>query len=236
VRSPRIQDKLSRIRDILKLLSRREREIFDIINSNLFISIEAVKHVISMLQSLHNKDWKVVSEEYFRIDEIETRADRAHRDAVVKIVQGAFYGGIREDILNILEKVDSIADSAKDAAKIMIQRRFSDASIERLFHSGDMMDFASRCLDAVYAFQQTVQGLTISRDEALKYAQMTELYEEEADTIKQRVLEHLLEDALRIDTLDLIMIRDFVNILDNVADNAEDGTDIVVVLLAKGYS
>lgn len=224
------------MKELVKLLSRRENEVFELINSNLALSIDAVRHLISLLDQLDRRDWQGVSEEYASIDEIETQADKAHKDGVTKIVQGAFYGGIREDILNILEKVDSIADSAKDAAKFMVQRKLSNAALDCLFESRDLLHFASSCLDTVNALKESIHGLEVSREEALKYANITEVHEEEADAIKEKVLRHLFDNAGKVETLDIIQIRDFVNVLDNVADYAEDAADQILVLLAKGYS
>ena len=32
------------------------------------------------------------------------------------------------------------------------------------------------------------------------------------------------------------MLKDFLNTADDVADNAEDGSDVLQILVAKGYS
>ena len=60
--------------------------------------------------------------------------------------------------------------------------------------------------------------------------------EEEADTIRYGILDNLLKNEIGGDVLDIIMIKDFLNTADDVSDNAEDGSDILQILVAKGYS
>src|ERR1039457_3403735 len=54
-----------------------------------------------------------------RIFELEAKATAFRRDLSTRIAEGAFFGGVREDMLNLLLEIDKIADKAKDAARLI---------------------------------------------------------------------------------------------------------------------
>jgi len=63
-----------------------------------------------------------------------------------------------------------------------------------------------------------------------------EEYEEAADSFKQNMLVALFEDSSGgIDPVTVILVRDFLFCADDVADKAEDASDVALVLVAKGY-
>jgi uncharacterized protein Yka (UPF0111/DUF47 family) len=62
-----------------------------------------------------------------------------------------------------------------------------------------------------------------------------EEFEELADTMKDALLRELFRYPRIGDTLAIIQLRDFLFAADDVADNAEDASDVILVLVAKGY-
>ena len=144
-------------------------------------------------------------------------------------------GGIREDFLNLLEKIDSIADEAKDAGKIFHQRHVPKEMVDYLFR-GDVVSFISTCVKTTELFRESILTLEKDKRAVLSLVEKVEESEEVADTIRYAILEHLFKNEIRGDVLDIIMLKDFLNTADDVADNAEDGSDILQIILAKGYS
>ncbi|MCP8306663.1 MAG: DUF47 family protein [archaeon] len=217
-------------------LKRREQEIFDFIHKHIGLTIAAVDHLNVLIEYLKMREFDALQRNYSEIDLLEKKADDVHRKIVEKISEGAFFGGMREDFLNILEKVDNIADSAKDSAKMLIVRRLEDEIINYIFEDDDFTRFFSSCLSAVVELKEVINGLEKGRDVALKHISIVEDYEEKADELKARVLERIFKKADEFNVLSVIQLKDFINIADNIADNAEDVSDIVLILIAKGYS
>ena len=102
----------------------REEEVFDKIEIMLRIVVRSVEYLHKSLEYLKTMDYLSLEKNVFEIEKLEKKADEIHREIVNSICEGVFFGGIREDILNLLEKIDNIADSAKDSAKILILRKF----------------------------------------------------------------------------------------------------------------
>ncbi|MGQ9718831.1 MAG: DUF47 domain-containing protein [Nitrososphaerales archaeon] len=217
-------------------LRRREKEVFDFIDRQLGLTIATVEHLNASLGYLKTHDFEAFERNYSEIDLLEKKADDVHRSTVDRICEGAFFGGIREDLLNLLEKIDNIADSAKDSAKTLLLRRLDDSLVNCLFEDDSLIDFMSNCLKAVMKLRDVINGLEKGRDSAFEHIRALEEYEEKADELKTQVLKRAFERADEFNVLSLLQLQDFMNIADNIADNAEDASDIILILITKGYS
>ena len=113
------------LKGVFGFFSRGEREILEKVVRNLDVSIDAARHLLNQVTSLQKYDYDDVNAEYRIIADLEEKGDELHRTLVREIATESFFGGIREDFLNLLERIDSIADEAKDAAKIFHLRRIS---------------------------------------------------------------------------------------------------------------
>lgn len=217
---------------LLSFFNRSEREVLSIIDASMDIAIECVDHLYSMVRSLEKRDWRALVQEYDKLDEVETRGDSLRTQAVEKICSGAFFGGMREDLLDLLEKIDSIADSAKDSGKILTHRRIDEDVLSTFFNS-NIFKFLDACKRSVETLKLTINNLRTKRKDVMAAARLVEMHEEEADAIKAGILDILLNSGSK-DTLDIIQLRDFINLADNMADFAEDSSDVALVMIAKG--
>jgi uncharacterized protein Yka (UPF0111/DUF47 family) len=60
--------------------------------------------------------------------------------------------------------------------------------------------------------------------------------EREADTMKYAIIQHLFKNEINAKSLDIVMLKDFLETADDIADNSENGSDVLSILVAKGYS
>ncbi len=216
-------------------VNRRERDIFNGVLSLVDTIAKTVDAFEASVIAWGEGDAKTATEMVGKVFEGETKADELHRKLSLKIAEGAFFGGVREDILNLLEKVDNIADSAKDAARFLASdSRLTTEAKDRL-GSEQMRQFLAGLKAAVAALTTLVEALQMGKKEALARVDLVEKFEEEADTHKDAFLKDLFSTSHSMNPVTVIQLRDFVFVADNVADNAEDASDVILVLIAKGY-
>lgn len=225
----------TRSRKIFDFLGRGENRVVKRVLENLDISMEASSHVLSLIRALKIHDYEAVLAENKVISDLENRADDAHLRVVEEICSGSFFGGIREDFLELCEQIDSIADAAKDCSRIFRQRQISSSAIDYLFRE-DVVSFIQKCIDTTMLFRKAVSALTTNKYVMIKLSSEVEKSEEEADAIMATILENLLRNEAGVDVLDVIMLKDFLNMADDMADYSEDGSDVLLALAAKGYS
>ncbi len=202
---------------------------------NLDVSIDAVLHLQKQVELLKNYDYDGVDSEYALIADLEEQGDGLHEALVREIVTGSFFGGIREDFLNLLERIDSIADEAKDAGKLFHLRHIPKEAVDYMFRE-DVASFIASCLKTAELLRVSITALEKDRMEVLALVEKVERSEEDADMIRYSILGNLLKNEINADVLDIIMLRDFLNTADGIADNAENGSNALQILVAKGYS
>jgi predicted phosphate transport protein (TIGR00153 family) len=204
-------------------------------SDHLDVVIRAVEQLEPMLESAKTGNWKNVEEESSKVRELETLADGLHRDAVVAVSQGAFFSGTREDFLELMEKNDEIADAAQNAAGILAETPIDQKSYLVMYMEPKetLGDLFNRLLSAVRILRESINALETDAEIAVNKALLVEHEEEEADEIKNRLLKHIFTHKTELEVLTLLQLRDLVLKLDDVADAAEDSSDLVISLVAK---
>lgn len=214
---------------------KKEQKIFDGMLGLLDVVTGCVESFQSSVTAFSRGDIAAGQENLRKVFDAETKADAAHREMSLMVAEGAFFGGVREDILNLMERIDDIADSAKDAARFLTQDSRLGGEAREVLASESMRLFLSDLKSAVSALRDLVRALKVGRKDALSVIQKVEDFEEDADTHKDAFLKDLFSRAGSLNPLTVIQLRDFTFVADDIADNAEDAGDVILVLLAKGY-
>jgi predicted phosphate transport protein (TIGR00153 family) len=219
------------------IFSRGENEVLKLVVTNLDFSIETARGLIKLVDSLKNHDKQTALSVAKSIGDMETRADSMHQKAIEDISSGSFFGGIREDLLEMLEDIDNIADAAKDSSRVFSQRDIPLDVIDYLFER-DVRSFVDKLIETDEALKVAVLALgeKDAKTRVVELATKVERKEEEADEIRASILDNLLKNDVKADPLDIIMLKEFLEIADDVADGAEDASDVLLVLIAKGYT
>lgn len=226
---------------ILSLFSKGEEKVLDeIINyyGQLYETYRSMTKFMNSLGSSLVADRSI----YDEVARLEKEADKTHEALSQKIASGSFFSYIRDDFLDLLETMDNIADFSKDACKVFVEYRLDDSSINFLFNETHFKGF----IEGIGATLESLLGVLQSLKrrppkEVLQLISNVEKNEELTDSVKDQVLIDLhnrakcSQDNKCINVLDVITIRDVVNMMDNIADAAEDSSDVILRLMAKGY-
>jgi predicted phosphate transport protein (TIGR00153 family) len=198
--------------------------------------VRTVEQLQLLLDAAKGGQWNVVEEMTDKVEELETLADGLHRDAVVAVSQGAFFSGTREDFLELMEKNDEIADAAQNAARILADNPIDQKSFLMLYAKpeANLGNLFARLLEAVRLVKESIDALETDAELAVSKSMLVERAEEEADEIKNTLIKEIFTHKSDLEVLTLLQLRDFVLKLDDVADAAEDASDLVISLVAKG--
>jgi predicted phosphate transport protein (TIGR00153 family) len=218
-----------------RLVGRKERRVLDLISDHFDVVIRTVEQLQAVLESAKTGQWQTVQDMTDKVAELETLADGLHRDAVVAVSQGAFFSGTREDFLELMEKNDEIADAAQNAARILAETPIDQQSFLILYNEQEatLGDLFARLLTAVQLLKDSLSALENDAELAVSKSLLVERAEEEADEIKNHLMKHIFAHKSELQVLTLLQLRDLVLKLDDVADAAEDSSDIVISLVAK---
>ena len=229
---------MQRILGHFRLVGRKERRVLQLVMDHYELVKQTVHQLERLLECAHTGNWNEVEELSERVAELETEADEIHRDAVVEISKGAFFSGTKEDFLNLMEENDEVADAAQNAARILSEAPIDTHSFLILYEQSDatLSHLFARLRTCVDTVQDSLKCLESDAQAAVAKSLMVERAEEEADEIKNVLLKRIFSHKSEIEVLTLLQLRDFVLKLDDIADAAEDSSDMVISLVAKAQA
>jgi predicted phosphate transport protein (TIGR00153 family) len=221
--------------DVFSFLGSGEKKILGRVEGMLDMAIESGNHLNSLVQFIKEFNFEAAGREFNEIGDLVKRSHDEHRSLVHVICTGSFFGGIREDFLTLLESIDDITYASKHAAAIFHEMELPKDVIDYFFQD-NIAAFISTCIEAAQLLKVAVQALEKDKDVVLTTVEKVEAKEEEADELHHSIVKHLYKNEINAKSLDIILLKDFLDIADDVADNSERGSDVLLILVAKGYS
>jgi len=219
----------------LSFINRKESKVVQEIESYFKIVQKTVDGFVGLVKTMAVNDQTEAKRLFQVVLDGESEADSVHRTLSMAIAEGAFFGGIREDILNLLETMDNVADSAKDAARFLESEEDLDDFAISILRSEEMGLFVSNLQSAVAALGNLIAAFNLGKKELLSRIPVVEEWEEAADSSKDKLMKRLFKSPTNPNPVTVIQMRDFLFVADDIADYAEDSSDVILVLAAKGY-
>ena len=190
-----------------------------------------------MISSAEQMNWALVKSQSEIVSKYESMADDIHREALIQIAQGAFFAGMREDFLDLIEQVDDIADASQDAARAIAEAPIEPKILEWLQNADPTLRQLVDCIDrCVTTLVQSVEFLRTNAKLAVNNSLEVEKAEEAADEIKSELISRLSTHRQNMDALTYIQVKEMILKLDEVADAAENCSDLVITIVVKAVS
>jgi predicted phosphate transport protein (TIGR00153 family) len=209
-----------------------EKIVLTALQRHVELSVQAAEKLTTLITQVSSGDTKSARETCLEIDRLETTADKIHKQVMELASSGVFFSGLSVELINLTKNIDDIADNVKGAARALTYRSLNPKEFSGLV--GMIQSYIAVCIKAAEALKMAVESLGKSKSEVIKFIEETEKYEEAADEVKEQLIEELYRLDLPI--LSIIQLKDFIFLVDNVADFAEDSGDVIQVMLSKGYS
>jgi predicted phosphate transport protein (TIGR00153 family) len=218
-----------------QLVGRKEKRVLSLISDHLAMVINTVQQLEPLFEHAKNGEWDQVEKIADKVSELETLADGIHRDAVLAISQGAFFSGTREDFLELMELNDNVADAAQNATRILADSPIDADSFRILYEQegATLPDLFTKLESCVNLLGGAINGLESDSEIAVSKSLLVERAEEDADEIKSKLIKRIFAHRTDLEVLTLLQLRDFVLKLDEIADAAEDASDLVISIVAK---
>jgi len=196
-----------------------------------------VRELTSIVDSMENANWMLVRSQAKLLSKYENIADDLHREAVIQIAQGAFFAGMREDFLDLIEKVDDIADAAQDAVRVIAEAPIEHKNLE-YFYTGDftLRRYVENINACVMTLSESISILRTNGKGAVNKALEVEKLEEEVDRIENELTSKLFAHRQNVDIFTYLQIREMLFKLDEVADAAENCSDLIITIVVKAVS
>ncbi len=132
----------------------------------VFKQIDSLKRLVTYIA---DEDWELASNEAAMIGTFESLADDAQQKASLRICRGAFFSGLSEHFLELLEKIDDMADFAKDASTAATEINLRTPVFHSLLKDQDSLyNMIEEVTQSAKALKVAIESLTRGSDPVIK--------------------------------------------------------------------
>lgn len=206
-----------------------EEKIFELMGQFLHHIVESVnqldKAVSCISKGTSAQNAAEMKKAVAKVSEHEVKADEVRRELEKTLYEERFFD--KEEKIDLIEKLDDIADFAEIAANTLLYRELP-LPPEMCSLACEMTTATKRC---VVALRHAIMSLYSDFSKTLKYADMCE---EERDKVRAAYskLMHKLFNS-NVSALYAMLVRDLTYRISRTADAAEEASDWTRFLAAK---
>jgi predicted phosphate transport protein (TIGR00153 family) len=212
---------------------KRGENVLVMVEEHLELTQQAVQDLYKMVEASANR-LKKDSKSFFQsVSQLEMKADTLRRMMVEELTKSEMFPEEREDLMELVRAVDWVADWSKEAGRILVIIPFDDAPDEMKQAALNMCKANVDCVGVLGDCVQTLHEKNSA--EALNLADKVEILEEELDELYSAARSHLANlEYPGFSVGALILLNEFLDALETIADWCENTADIVRAIAVRG--
>ncbi len=212
---------------------KRGHKVLKMVEDHLKLTQKAVNSLYEMVEAAAECDHDKCKRSYMSVSEMEMQADELRRNMVEELTEGEMFPEERDDLMELVRAVDWIADWSKEAGRILNSIPFEKAPDEM---KEATMNMVRANVDCVKVLTQCIKALPRNGMKALTLANEVEMLEENIDDLygEARKLFATLEFP-EFTTGALILLNEFLDAIETVADWSENTADIVRAIAVRQH-
>ncbi len=211
---------------------KRGDRVLEMVEEHLALTQDAVSDLYRLVEASALKRESDTKELFESLSQLEMRADQLRRDMIVKLTERDVFPSEREDLMDLVRAVDWVADWAREAGRILVIIPFEDAPDEM---KEAVQAMTKECVACVTVLVECIQELPLDRMRAIELADQVEMFEEDIDDLYSDA--RALLSKLEFPTFSrgsLILMNEFLDAIETVADWCENTVDIVRAIAVRG--
>ncbi len=206
---------------------RVKRRALNVCQDHLRKVLEITRKVPQMVDAFSNGNRDAARQVFTEITKAEEEVDHARRMVSQELAQIGAILINREDFLRFTNLTSEIADFCEGIAfwllSIMERGLNVPSDIKK-----DLGRLAGATLDAVIKLRETAITLSYGSTKTLEKAKEVEIAERVVDEAYRELVVKIINSKLDIPVM--LLLRDITQLLENVADKAEDASDAARIL------
>jgi len=162
-----------------------------------------------------------------RLFVIETEIDDLRRAVFEELTRGSLPPKDREDIMHLVKRLDVMADHVKDSGRSLLL--LSEASMPKDVWN-ELVEITKDLVEESATLRRSIEKLGSDPVEVRALAQKVDQAETRIDEHYLKTKELFLKHGREMDAATLIVLRDLLQSLEEVADSCDDTADYVRIL------
>ncbi|MBL7167675.1 DUF47 family protein [Candidatus Bathyarchaeota archaeon] len=212
---------------------KRGENVLAMVEEHLELTQNAVMDLYKMVEASANCLENDCKNFFESVSQLEMKADALRRKMVEELTRSEMFPEERGDLMELVRAVDWVADWSKEAGRILVIIPFENAPDEMKEAAKNM---CKANVDCVGVLGDCVRALHEKNStKALSLADKVEILEEEIDELYSVARGHLANlEYPGFSVGALILLNEFLDALETVADWCENTADIVRAIAVRG--
>jgi len=161
--------------------------------------------------------------------ELESKADEVRKEAQLILYKGAYLPVFREDLLDLLELTDNIADDSEKGVDFL---RIENPVVLPSWGE-EIKAIIEKSQQAFLFFQEAFTMLFEGRSTALSSTHKVQRAEKEVDKLQDDLMEKVFQSS-QLGLAHKLQLRDLILTIGHVSDSSENASDKIALMAIKG--
>lgn len=166
-----------------------------------------------------------------RTEQLEHEADILRREIFSVLTKGELsQPNAREDLMHIVKRMDDVANNANASVRRMALLKideFPDKLKELVLN---MMTLSLECSDML---KECIEKLGVNKSEIIRLTDLIGEREHQVDLLNSEVKSFLIEAKITSNPFEAIVVHEFIERIENIADACEDTADFVKLMALR---
>ena len=178
---------------------------------------------------LINLDYESLDNLAKKLMEISNNEKQIKKENERMLYQGLLFPEDRFLFITLSEKIDKVMNKINQSVRAITERKIPLPGINFLRDSG-FNEFLDLTIKSVEKLDLAIKELFVGENDVIAICNEIENLEGKIDEIKLKILKeiHLLEKDL--DVFTILQIENIVHRIDEISDEAEDSSDIIILV------
>jgi len=206
---------------------RRKSKVLDLAYRAITLAIDTVTELERAMVAASKGEAAEAKRNIERLFQVETEIDELRRAVFEEVTRGSLPPKDREDIMHLVKRLDVMADHVKDSGRSLML--LADVSLPKDVWS-ELVAISKDLVEESTALRKSIEKLGEDPAEVRALAQKVDVVETRIDERYLRTKELSLKRGREIDAAVLLVLRDLLQSLEEVADSCDDTADYVRIL------
>lgn len=208
-------------------MERRRSRILDIALRQMTLALDTVADLEKAVTAAARNDKEEAKRCINRLFVVEEEVDGLRRTVFEEATKGRLHYKDREDLLHLVKRLDVMADHVKDSARNVLV--LLDAEIpEEIWNA--LTEMSQNLVKCANTLRKSLELLGENPAKARELSKKVDDVEKVVDENYVQIKSLLLKRGTKIQVPALIILKDLLDFMENVADSCDDTADYVRVL------
>jgi len=208
-------------------VQRRKSKVLELADRQITLAIETVAELENSISAVSRKNMEEAKKYIERLFKTEEEIDSLRRTIFDESTRGSLPLNDREDLMHLVKRLDVMADHVKDSGRNVLL--LLEISLPKELWNA-YAEMAKDLVECARALRASIEKLGSDPLEARALSEKVDQVEKRVDEKNLKIKQLLLKSDKEVSPSTLLILKDLVESMEQVADSCDDTADYVRVL------